>query len=50
MRQVLVTEWACDFCGYQGQHTVPDTVDALQRLLCGAPVTSVAEWWTTVEE
>jgi hypothetical protein len=42
----VVTEWACDFCGYGGRTRLQpgETVDMIQCPMCGEPVTLVAEW------
>ena len=47
MAPALITEWACDYCGYAGRVRLPpgDTVDSLQCPMCGEPVTLVAEYW-----
>lgn len=41
----VVVDWACDFCGEWGSVRLPagDTVDSLQCVSCGEPVTLVAE-------
>jgi rubredoxin len=42
----MVTEWACDFCGYAGRTRLGpwETVDSIQCPMCGEPVTLVAEY------